>query len=270
MDKNNQVAPIATSQEEATRKDLAGRLSQEQRRQDVADLALAKEFEEVTSRLKDFSPPKLPQPNGPTKSELTQAMRLLISDLGARYSQNRVSLENFERYHPAQAKVLSEACQLAKHLTEFVLAGRGLILHGSVGTGKDQIMAALLYRAVSEHSLSVRWVNGLDLFGAVRDGMDDGRKEIDFFRTWSAPAILAISDPIPPLRDPSAWNIEILYRLIDRRYRNNKSTWMTLNAASVEEADEKLSAPVFDRLKEDAVILRCFWPSYRERQKKRA
>jgi DNA replication protein DnaC len=165
---------------------------------------------------------------------------------------------------------LSEVRNLVEYLADFVKAGRGLILHGSVGTGKDHIIAALLYRAVSEHSLSARWVNGLDLFGAVRDRMDEGKREGDFLRTWSAPTILAISDPIPPLRDPSAWNIEILYRLIDRRYRNNKSTWMTLNAASVDEADEKLSAPVFDRLKEDAVILRCFWPSYREIQKKRA
>jgi hypothetical protein len=45
---------------------------------------------------------------------------------------------------------------------------------------------------------------------------------------------------------------------------------MTVMAANPEDIDEQLSAPVFDRLREDAIILPCFWPSYRERHHKSA
>jgi hypothetical protein len=78
---------------------------------------------------------------------------------------------------------------------------------------------------------------------------------------------LAISDPIPPVGEPTAWNLGQLYRLLDRRYRDLKQTWVTLNALSIEDADAKLSAPMFDRLREDAELFACFWPSFRERRK---
>jgi hypothetical protein len=45
-----------------------------------------------------------------------------------------------------------------------------------------------------------------------------------------------------------------------------KSTWVSLNANSPEEADAMLSAAVFDRLREGAELFGCFWPSFRERK----
>ena len=76
--------------------------------------------------------------------------------------------------------------------------------------------------------------------------------------------------PIPAKRELSPFNLEWLYRLIDRRYRSKKSTWVTLNVTTEEEADEKLTAPVFDRLRDGAHLFRCFWPSHREQKKYQA
>jgi DNA replication protein DnaC len=187
--------------------------------------------------------------------------------MGRRYRPDRVSLDLCESYDPAQVKVLQQIRKVAEDLPNLVEEGQNLIFYGSVGTGKDHMMAALLYQAIWHHGFSVAWLNGLDFYGAIRDRMGAGTNEDQYLRSLVAPTILGISDPIPPLRDPSAWNVETLYRLIDRRYRSRKCTWMTFNASSVDEAEEKLGAPIIDRLQHDAIIFKCYWPSYRELKK---
>jgi hypothetical protein len=58
-----------------------------------------------------------------------------------------------------------------------------------------------------------------------------------------------------------------LYRVLDRRYREVKPTWVTINAEDADDAKAKLGAPIFDRLKDNAELVPCFWPSFRERAK---
>jgi DNA replication protein DnaC len=161
--------------------------------------------------------------------------------------------------------VLAALRQLVPALRELISAGQGVIFYGSVGTGKDHLMAALLYEAARQEVVC-RWVNGQEVFGMFRDSIRAHGREDDLLRQLTEPKVLAISDPIPPAGTPTAWNLQLLYRLVDRRYRKLGSTWASPSAASIEDADAKLSAPVFDRLRERAVMPRCFWPSYRERR----
>lgn len=191
----------------------------------------------------------------------------ICHEMGDRYSPKRVSFANFEVYNAAQKKVLDFLTSL--DVKASVANCENLLLIGTVGTGKDHLLASLLHKATGEIGIGAKWINGQDWFGLIRDRMDDGLKESEMLANLSTPKILAISDPIPPTRSPSPWNQEMLYRLIDRRYRAMLPTWMTMNAASAEDADEKLSAPVFDRLRDGAHVLRCFWPSKRERNQKK-
>jgi DNA replication protein DnaC len=201
-----------------------------------------------------------------TDADTRRAQQTIARDLGRRYSPERVSLERFEFYHHAQRKVLVEVGQLANSINDLVEAGENIIFFGTVGTGKDYMLAALLHRA-AEQGITCRWFNGLELYGALRDRMGDDRREDEFFRGLAFPRVLGISDPIPPANDPTAWNIQALYRLVDRRYRDCKCTWLTMNVETLEQADEQLSVPVLDRLREAAHILPCFWPSYRKRRR---
>jgi DNA replication protein DnaC len=208
----------------------------------------------------------------PTNEEVAAKKALarcgeLVKEMGERYSPARVSLERFECYHPAQRQVLAEVKALADRLPEVVAAGEAVIFYGPVGTGKDHLMAALLHRATGTHGLTAGWLNGIELFGTMRDLIAMNKSEELLLRQFAAPRILAISDPLPPDRELSGWNVETLYRLIDSRYRNLRPTWMTLNAESEEDANEKLRPMVFDRLRESAHQFRCYWPSYRQRQK---
>lgn len=195
------------------------------------------------------------------------ALHELAKSLGTRYSADRVGLERFTTYHAAQRPIIDKVRRLVEDLPSFIADGNGLILFGPVGTGKDHLLAGILY-AAAEQGISCQWVNGLDFFGMIRDRMREELPEKAIITQLSMPDVLAISDPIPPCRGPTDWNIEVLYRLVDNRYRHRKSTWLTLNVASEKEADELLSAQVFDRLRDGAELLPCFWPSYRSRDKK--
>lgn len=194
-----------------------------------------------------------------------ETVKDLSKVLGPRYSASRCGLKTFDLYHLDQKPVLARLQALEPKLVEFVQRGQGLIFLGSVGTGKDHLMASMLH-AAAEAGLRCSWVNGQEIFGQFRDRIDTGQRDEDYFRQLTLPAVLGISDPIPPVGSPSAWDINNLYRLVDRRYCACKSTWISLNAESTDEADRKLSEPVFDRLRESAEIFNCFWPSYRERK----
>lgn len=191
------------------------------------------------------------------------AMSAVARDLGGRYAPERVRLDAFHVYDPKQKPVLERLRALAGRLPEFVATGGGVLFYGLVGTGKDHLLAWLLYQAAGR-GLSCRWVNGQEVYGRFRDAMDGGASEDDLLRHLAEPQVLAVSDPIPPVGSPTAWNVSQLYRLLDRRYRALKSTWVSVNALSADDADAKLSAPVFDRLREGAELFPCFWDSYRK------
>jgi len=219
-------------------------------------------------RLKDRAVKPGEAPKVPNEQERLAAeiSTQLLKDLGARYAPADVSLKKFEIYHPNQRVVVESLTALVAELPALVREGRGLVFLGSVGTGKDHLMAAMLYSA-ARHGIRCRWFNGQEFFGGFRDRIDTGQRDEETFRQWLAPQVLGISDPVPPIGEIGAWNTTNLYRLIDRRYRERRSTWLSVNASSMDEAEATLSSPNFDRLRQDAELFRCFWPSYRERKR---
>jgi DNA replication protein DnaC len=201
--------------------------------------------------------------------QAAEMVQRLAAQVGRRYAPDRVNLDTFELYDQKQRVLLAKARECARTIATLVDDGRGLVFFGVVGTGKDHLMVSLLYEA-ARAGVSCRLVNGQEIYGQFRDRIDTGQSENALLVELGKPQVLAISDPIPPVGGPTSWNVQQLYRLIDRRYCNMKSTWVSMNALSPEDADEKLSAPVFDRIRQDAELFPCFWQSYRERSQKRA
>jgi DNA replication protein DnaC len=188
------------------------------------------------------------------------------ADVGPRYSQKRISLDNFKVYHEGQREILKQL--RAIDLARMVAEGRGLLFLGPKGTGKDHFAIALLYLAARLHGLEGRWVNGHRWFGELLDRMKlkgaEGAIGYEVERL-AKPSILVISDPIVPQRECLApWHAEMLYDLVNRRYHHMRSTWLTLNADNPTEAAAKLGGLAFDRLQDRAKIITCYWPSYRE------
>jgi DNA replication protein DnaC len=75
---------------------------------------------------------------------------------------------------------------------------------------------------------------------------------------------VGISDPVPPVGEMTPWQTTALYRLTDARYRAGRATWVTINATSLDDINARLTTPIFDRLRHDAELIHCNWPSYRK------
>lgn len=196
------------------------------------------------------------------------------SDIGIRYHGCR--LENFEVGECSRPETMTDNVDTAKdrrhiqnrrtvvaRLEKFAAQScRNLILIGPEGVGKDHLLTSVCRTAIIDHDRSVRWVNGLDLAAMFRDAITARRPERAVIDLFIRCDILAISDPVPPHCDASEYHLTNLYRIIDLRYRNERLTWITMNAAK--SAKDRLPAAIRGRLRDDAIVLNCDWESYRE------
>ncbi len=182
--------------------------------------------------------------------------------VGKRYST--CSLESFEDCGDVHKQaVLRGITEYASNLPEEVTAGRGVILFGPVGTGKDHLLVALARIAIEQYGIDVMWRDCLDVFSEIRDRINEQLDEAPFIRRLINPTVLYLSDP----EQLTVHQSRALKQIIDRRYRDLKPTWVALNAANVSEASESVGVAAVDRLRHNALALHCNWPSYRQARK---
>lgn len=186
----------------------------------------------------------------------------LATRLGARYGPAAATLDRFRIYDGKQRAVIARLRAIGDRLDELTAAGRGIVLFGSVGTGKDHLAAAMLYAAIDRFGITAEWINGRDIFGASRAAMSEDRSEATVIRPLVQPQILCISDVLPVAGSLSDWNLDLLYRIFDSRYREMRPTWLTMNVVDEEDAKGRLLPPLWRRVKEGAELVPCFWPMY--------
>jgi DNA replication protein DnaC len=138
-----------------------------------------------------------------------------------------------------------------------------IVLFGPPGTGKDHLMLACAWEEILHNSSSIEWIDGINFSEQYRSLIRENESSDRFINQFLEPDILMISDPIPPKGDQSQYVTSGLQMIIDDRYRNLKSTWVTINARDGKEASEKLAAPLIDRLRHHGICIQCEWPSYR-------
>lgn len=255
MDKqaHDRVEPTMTGPE-----DLAGALSEILRK----------------ARSTDYSPLSVGAIGTSLVTRQYECLRLM-KKLGPRYGT--CSFDNYEVYEEtapvsklnekirkSQREVFNEIMKLARDLCTHSLCGGGLVLHGRPGTGKDHLMAALMYVAVLQHGWNVHWVNGLELYQEARAVVMGDGSEARFMAGLTNPQILAISDPLPPKDGTTPYQAEVVQRIVDHRYRYLRPTWCTLNVRTGEEADERLGAAIIDRLRHGSLCLQCDWETSRK------
>ncbi len=190
------------------------------------------------------------------------ATAALAAELGSRYSPSLARLDTYRVYHANQKPVLAAMRELLAD-QEAATKTTSLILFGSYGTGKDHLAAALLYEVISQYGTACRWVNGRNLFGASRDAISLERAEETVIGPLVEPGIVCVSDVLPIAGDLSPWQLDLFYRILDARYRRSAPTWLTVNVASEDDARKRFTPAIWERLYEHAIILPCFWPSYR-------
>lgn len=205
-------------------------------------------------------------PERPAGEAAEKAVARLEEMLGAKYSRERADMAEYEIYHDNQKPIHKQVMGILGTLPQHIAAARNIVFYGGAGTGKDHMMAALLY-AAAKLGFDCEWRNVQTLNEAARDRMKNDLPERELLEALARPKVLGLSDPIPPVGKPSEWNINLLYRILDVRARECRPTWVTLNVtdskSAVADMKSLLSVPVFDRFQEAADMLPCFWPSWR-------
>jgi len=186
----------------------------------------------------------------------------LLRDIGQRYAG--VRLASFQAETDAQKRALAQLNAFCDSLDERTETGQGLVLTGPKGTGKDHLAISCLRAAVLHSGIEAAWVDGQTLYQEFRDGIDSETRERDAIRRYTAPKILLISDPVPPSESLTSFQQSVLWRIVDRRYRDLRPTWVTMNVSSGEEAEKRVGAQIVDRLRDGALSIVCNWPSHRK------
>lgn len=188
----------------------------------------------------------------------------VISRIGRRYGS--ASFNAYKASHPLQERVLSALRSYAAEWEENRAMGQGLLLYGPRGTGKDHLAVATLGNIMLRFDFRVEWVDGQELYAGMRDKIGSDATEQSQIQRFTLPDLLIISDPLPTdaKESLSSFQLSTLWRIIDRRYRDLKPTWVTLNVADFAEASKRLSPQIADRLSDGVLALHCDWPSFRK------
>ncbi len=216
---------------------------------------------EAIAKVRVFQPP----PEKPAPDPETVRKRLW-----ARFAQlrgqlhRRCSLENYRQEHPGQREVVEALRAYCQNMPAEIAAGNGIVLFGAVGTGKDHLLTAVARVAILTHGIAVLWVNGLDLYGELRDRIHNDESERQWVRSMVAPPVLYVSDPIPPIGGLTPYQASMLLRILDGRNREIRSTWVSMNVNSSVEAAHAMGTPLVDRLKPGSIGAFCDWPSARK------
>jgi DNA replication protein DnaC len=185
----------------------------------------------------------------------------LVEKVGVRYRD--VTLENYQASNEKQNAALERIKAYAENIADEICNGRGVLLYGSTGTGKDHLLLSLSRVAIMD-GFRIQWVNGVELFSLMREAMRTDASEEETLRRFMETRVLVLSDPMPPSGTLTDYQSATLYRLMDQRYRNVLPTWCSLNVAGASEARERMGAAIVDRLRDGALAIECFWESYRK------
>lgn len=189
-----------------------------------------------------------------------------LDTIGPRY--RRVSFESFEvgrdQHTAARTKALRRSREIAEKASEDGINRHpeNVLFIGPSGTGKDHLMMSMLKQVVENGTL-VCWRNGQSLYSEFRDLIPSNKSEAACLAPLIRASLLAISDPAPPKGDVSSYGAQLLYQVIEERYRQERPTWMTINALDRKELDRVLGAPIVSRLCHNCELILCEWPDFR-------
>ncbi len=171
---------------------------------------------------------------------------------------------DFGNYHaetPAQEAALRICREYAEHFEQNAAEGRGLILQGNHGTGKNHLAAAIA-RTVLSLGRTILLATVRETVSRIRetwrgDAEPSEREIICGF----AEVDLLILDEVGRQYGTDSERIH-LFDIIDRRYREMRPT-IILSNESCAGIEACLGRAAYDRLCHHVTIVQLHWPSYR-------
>lgn len=190
----------------------------------------------------------------------------IVPQIGQRYAKHLNAWEFYgsDENQASQQSVISRLKDYCIQMTDHLPRGKNLILFGSMGTGKDYMVTNAMRYAVLELGVQVTWMNGAEMLDEFLSAQKGDFKKRLIYSLSSAP-ILAVSDPLQPGTCLTDAQNSTFLDVIDKRYRAKRPTWLTVNIMDRDDATDRTCPQLVDRLWENAELLECKWPSFRER-----
>lgn len=136
----------------------------------------------------------------------------------------------------------------ARQLVDHSMTGRGILLHGGVGTGKSHLLAALLADCIELGASRPRYYVVPDLLAAHRAAQNERITPMDDAR--AADVLVLDEIAAAPMTE---WASAELFRLIDFRHRECRMTLIGTNATA-DQLPKLIGERAADRLRES-----CLW-----------
>lgn len=179
-------------------------------------------------------------------------------------SAKEYRFNTYEAKSPYQKRCADAVADWANGGKESLQTTRNLVLHGPVGTGKDHLAVAACRTLCLKHGVRTGFISVQDWFGRIRDAIDDNESERQIIGEAASYDLLVLSDPIPPFGNLTQHQATMFYRLVERRSSLRRAIIVTVNVATDLEAYERLGAPTWNRLIDDALMIHCNWESHRQ------
>lgn len=163
------------------------------------------------------------------------------SNVGKRFKTR--TFENFEQN--ANEVAYNKAFAFADSFDEN--DGDGLLFIGSCGTGKTHLAASIANHVMEQFAKTVKFGAFVDLLADIKSTFDKDSKisEDDIIKALYDVDLLIIDD-VGKERN-TEWSNSILYRLINSRYENYKSTIITTNL-SIGELENEIGKATVSRI----------------------
>lgn len=165
------------------------------------------------------------------------------------FAETNMANWTFENDDGKNAKLSEAMKNYVKNFTDFRKDGKGLLLYGTVGTGKTYFAACIANKLIDE-GYSVLMTNFARLTNQIQ-GMFDGKQEfIDGLNRYT----LLIIDDLGAERK-SEFMQEMVFNIIDSRYRSGLPFIITTNltADEIKKPQDVGYSRIYDRILE-----RCF------------
>ena len=177
------------------------------------------------------------------------------------FSETNMITWTFENDDRSNPKISDAMKRYAENFPQFLKEGKGLLLHGSVGTGKTYIAACIANRLI-DNGYSALMTNFARITNKIQ-GMYEGKQEyIDSLNRYD----LLVIDDLGTERK-SEFMQEMVFNIIDSRYRAGLPLIVTTNLTT-----EEITRPQdvgYSRIY-DRIIERCFPVSVSGQSRRRA
>ncbi len=186
---------------------------------------------------------------------------------GQSLMDNRTAGHTFENFRqtPDNARNLKLCRRYAEHFDEMLEKNQGLLMYGSVGTGKS-FSAACIANYLLNSGISVIMTSFVKLLDAMQDRRDDAQALIDRMNKVK----LLIIDDLGAERG-SDYTLEKVYNIIDSRYRARLPIILTTNLdiEQMKDEDDIRYERIYDRIFELCYPMQYTGKSWRKTEANR-